>query len=298
MSLTWRERWAARLDARLLRASRPLGDPDLARRTLVLAPHPDDETLGCGGTIARLRALGTQVTVVVAADGSRSHRHLMPVDELRARRDAELLAACGELGVGASDVVRLGIEDGTLREHVAAIADAVATLVRERGIERLCMPVAAERIADHVAVHAAGRAVVQRLAALQVFEYPVWFWHVWPFVHPEAYGVRARLRAARESLAAWRGLHRLDRRVELGPARALKLNALARHETQTRRVVDDPRWATLSDVAEGSWLARLLGPNEFFAVTEPRFDAQTAQARDEAPAPRPDDPDMVRRRAT
>ena len=46
------------------RAAEPLllgGD----ERILVLAPHPDDETLGCGGTAARLAAAGAMVHIVI-----------------------------------------------------------------------------------------------------------------------------------------------------------------------------------------------------------------------------------------
>jgi len=43
------------------------------QRLLVLAPHPDDETFGCGGTIAKAKALGGEVFVVVASVGDLNH---------------------------------------------------------------------------------------------------------------------------------------------------------------------------------------------------------------------------------
>ena len=43
---------------------RPMGD------TLVIAPHPDDEVLGCGGTIARLARRGEKVTVAIVTKGT------------------------------------------------------------------------------------------------------------------------------------------------------------------------------------------------------------------------------------
>ena len=39
------------------------------RRALVIAPHPDDEILGCGGTIARLCAAGVEVHVAIVTRG-------------------------------------------------------------------------------------------------------------------------------------------------------------------------------------------------------------------------------------
>lgn len=38
--------------------------------TLIVAPHPDDESLGCGGAIALLRQLGGAVKVLVVSDGN------------------------------------------------------------------------------------------------------------------------------------------------------------------------------------------------------------------------------------
>jgi LmbE family N-acetylglucosaminyl deacetylase len=46
------------------------------RRILVIAPHADDETLGCGGTMAKARAAGSQVFVLYASVGDVNHyRH-------------------------------------------------------------------------------------------------------------------------------------------------------------------------------------------------------------------------------
>jgi LmbE family N-acetylglucosaminyl deacetylase len=47
-----------------------LGDAFLRRqRVLVIAPHPDDETLGCAGMIARVKALGGQAYVMIVSAG-------------------------------------------------------------------------------------------------------------------------------------------------------------------------------------------------------------------------------------
>ncbi len=46
---------------------------ELARSALVFSPHPDDECLGCGGTIIRKKQAGSTVKIVHLTDGSRSH---------------------------------------------------------------------------------------------------------------------------------------------------------------------------------------------------------------------------------
>ena len=61
----------------LLRAARgaPVVDVDAlaAGGVLVLAPHPDDETLGCGAALAAAVTAGYAVRVVAATDGDGSH---------------------------------------------------------------------------------------------------------------------------------------------------------------------------------------------------------------------------------
>lgn len=69
------------------------------RSVLVVAAHPDDETLGCGGTIARLAAQGATVRVAFLADGVSSR----PADSSALSRDIEsrraaAKAACRQLG--------------------------------------------------------------------------------------------------------------------------------------------------------------------------------------------------------
>ena len=65
-------------------------DQAAASSCVVIAPHPDDETLGCGAIIARKRAAGTNVRVVIVTDGRRSHRSdKIPVHRLIALRRKE-----------------------------------------------------------------------------------------------------------------------------------------------------------------------------------------------------------------
>jgi len=70
------------------------------RRVLVVAAHPDDEILGCGGTMARLVAGGVFVHVAFLADGvfSRPGVPEEQAEELRRRRSAAV-QACALLGV-------------------------------------------------------------------------------------------------------------------------------------------------------------------------------------------------------
>lgn len=101
-------------------AAVPIRDPAGVRppgRIVVVAPHPDDEVLGIGGSLALWVAQGSEVLVVAVTDGEGSHPGsptLTPQD-LAVRRDAERRRALAALGLGArAEVVRLGLPDGAV----------------------------------------------------------------------------------------------------------------------------------------------------------------------------------------
>lgn len=66
---------------------------DTIERAMVIAPHPDDEVLGCGGTIARLAALGRRVEVVIVTRGTPPRFDASQVERVQdeARRAHSLL---------------------------------------------------------------------------------------------------------------------------------------------------------------------------------------------------------------
>lgn len=104
----------------------PLALPD--GPVLVVAAHPDDPDFGCGGSMARLRSEGRNVTVVVVTDGSEGGEDpTMLAETLRDRREAEQRASLAEYGV--EDVIFLRYPDGRL-EPSLALRRALTALIR------------------------------------------------------------------------------------------------------------------------------------------------------------------------
>src|SRR5205807_1321151 len=88
-------------------------------RALAVGAHPDDVEFGCGGTVAKWAASGTEIVHLVCTDGSKgSWDPAQPLDELVARRRDEQRAASRALG-GSGDVVFLDHRDGELRAGTA-----------------------------------------------------------------------------------------------------------------------------------------------------------------------------------
>lgn len=107
------------------------GRPLDGRTVLVVFAHPDDESLACGGTLARLADAGARVVLLCASRGERgsiSDPALVPDGDLGAVRTRELHEACAILGI--ADVIVSDHPDGDLRwddvpELHAEIVDAV-----------------------------------------------------------------------------------------------------------------------------------------------------------------------------
>ncbi len=255
----------------LRRRSTPYAAADLARTAVVLAPHQDDETLGCGGTIALKRRAGARVAVVFLTDGSRSHERFLDRESLRALREAEARAACRALGVADGDVHFLGIRDGRLAaEADAAIARTAAILLAYRPDE-VFAPYRNDGPSDHEAACFCARAAVAAAGLdgrVDLYEYPIWYWMAFPLAGLGGGGggggrLRELARGARRGL---RFLRDFRCRVDVRGVLAQKRAALAEHRTQTERL-GGPAWPTLADVRGGDLLRCCLGEDEIFRRT-------------------------------
>lgn len=253
--------WAA-----LTNAVRP---NELARSALVVSPHFDDETLGCGGNIVRHRRHTAKVKLVFMTDGSRSHAGLIPESELREIRAREALEAGEALGVPEDDICLLGFPETRLKEHEAHAVEAVTDLLFRFQPEQVFMPYVREPklwSEDHqVTTRVVQAALARYNQPVTVYEYPIWFWYAWPWVSRTDGRERGRWAMLRTGLQSGAqllqdGLVAVDIRDALDQKRA----ALRRHRSQMERLVPGPRWATLGDVADGQFLALFFRPYEYY----------------------------------
>ena len=101
----------------------------VARRVFVIAPHPDDETLGAGGLLRQLADGGAEVRVLVLSDGSGGDLEPVadPAAYARARR-GEIERAGAVLGVTA--IAHAALPDGALATRRAACAEAIRGALR------------------------------------------------------------------------------------------------------------------------------------------------------------------------
>lgn len=144
--------------------------PPASGRVVVVAPHPDDEILGAGGTTARLYRLGAQVDLVAVTDGERSHpgmdRHLRVV------RPLETLVAASELGIEFGSTSRLRQPDGQVDE--AKLIGQLTARIRPGDL--VLAPWAGDGHPDHDSVGRAAETACSRTGA-DLLAYLVWAWH-------------------------------------------------------------------------------------------------------------------------
>ena len=145
---------------------------------LILAPHPDDESLGCGGLIAEACARGQPPTVAVLTDGTMSHPNsrAYPSDRLRMVREAEAVAATALLGLPRDRLSFLGYRDTQAPCEGATLqqaADRLAQLIEAGGCDTVVTSWQHDPHCDHEAAAAIARLACDMTGA-RLLAYPVW----------------------------------------------------------------------------------------------------------------------------
>jgi LmbE family N-acetylglucosaminyl deacetylase len=192
---------------------------------LILAPHPDDESLGCGGLIAECCARRRPPFVLILTDGTGSHPHslIYPPSRLRAVREAEACEAVAALGLPPDRIDFLGLRDTATPNNGAAFESAVAHIAR-RAVHEACTVIAApwehDPHCDHLAAHRMAAAAASAVG-LRHLAYPVWGWTLPPGDRLDASITGARL--------------------DISPHLAAKQRAIAAHVSQNGGLItDDP----------------------------------------------------------
>lgn len=198
--------------------------------TLIVAPHPDDETLGCGGAIALLQYFGKPIQVLVISDGTASHPNSRqyPEEKLRLLRQQETLSALLTLGVDSA-VTFLDLKDGAVPipgkiEFEQAVADC-CTYLNTFEPETIILPWRRDPHADHRASWRIIQKAVNDLAiSPRILEYPIWSWEqaeIDELCVPQA-------------VQAWR--------LDISRVSLQKQSAIAHYRSQTTDLInDDPQ---------------------------------------------------------
>jgi LmbE family N-acetylglucosaminyl deacetylase len=186
------------------------------RRTIVVVPHPDDETLLTGGLITRQTGRGVPVVIVAVTDGEAAYP-TWPAPGLGRVRRSEQDKALHMLNVPCGSTIRLQLPDGKVADHEGELTSALADLLEPEDL--VVAPWVHDWHPDHEACGRAARSAAETQPVTLIGSL-FWAYHrVDPVAHP-----------------------RLDiRRLELTePESNRRLNALDAHRSQLQSNLHDP----------------------------------------------------------
>lgn len=168
--------WAASRQLAALKSVTPdalLGD---AKRLVVVAPHPDDEVLGCGGFMALAHQAGLHVLVISVTDGEAAYptETAWPPERLARVRQAELITALAALGIAEGNIARLDAGDGEIGGHASEVAMRLAQIFVSSDL--VLVTYSRDGHPDHEACADAAADAASRCGA-RLVQYPVWAWH-------------------------------------------------------------------------------------------------------------------------
>jgi LmbE family N-acetylglucosaminyl deacetylase/SAM-dependent methyltransferase len=219
-------------------------------RLVVLAAHPDDETLMCGGLIAMAAAQGMPVDVIVATDGEASHPDspTHSPDDLAILRRRECTSAVTGLAPQAH-LRFLCLPDGETSQNTEPMTTATVETVGDGSGCLLVSTWRGDRHPDHRAAALAASAAAWRTDATHM-ETPLWFWH---WASPSDLPLLSR--DGRLFTLA------LDR-----SARSAKQSAITTHESQVKPLGPEPGNEAL---LHHGVLTHFSRATETFVLTEP-----------------------------
>ena len=191
---------------------------------LVLSPHPDDETLGCGGLLIAAERAGIEGHVLILTDGAASHRASpsYPPERLAALRRGEAERAMSHLGLPEERLGFLALRDAATPSdgpEFDAAVDAIAARAEATDVRTLFVTWGRDPHCDHETAFAMGKAAAARLGAA-LWAYPVWGLHRPPGDEIDE--------------APPRGY-----RLDVAAHRAAKRRALDCYASQMTRLIDD-----------------------------------------------------------
>ena len=225
----------------------------LKRRVVVFSPHPDDETLACGGTIAKTIAEGNDVYVVFITDGRNSHKVALGIcrnpspEEIRNVRRKEAEEVGKTLGVKQGNLLFLDFEDGTLSFRIPEAKEQVKENLLKLKPDKIFAPDRADLHKDHHSANLIILSAVKELALNpSLYTYLIW---------------SNRWRRIRRTLTFPNRV-----KIDISHFLALKLKAIGMYRSQVSLLFPSQRKPILDEF----FLSRFMEPTESFIVESAR----------------------------
>ncbi|WP_300650117.1 PIG-L deacetylase family protein [Hydrogenophaga sp.] len=145
-------------------------------RLVIVAPHPDDEVLACGGLIATHVAQGGQVLIVAVTDGEASHDGTPSItrDDLAWLRRNERRQGLRLLGLRQPAVLSCALEDGRVQRHEQVLLGRLMSLLKPTDV--VVSTWENDGHPDHDTTGQVARTACTARGCVYLAA-PVWMWH-------------------------------------------------------------------------------------------------------------------------
>ncbi len=193
-------------------------------KTLVVAPHPDDESLGCGGAIRLLREKKMEVHVLVLSDGTLSHpnSNKFPPEKLRQLRENEIIEALKILGVDKKKAEFFRYKDRSVpngnSKNRNEVIEKCRNYLSKITPQTILVPWRRDPHPDHRAAFSLLNAANK---SAKIIEYPIWLWEIAESADAPQIG----------EVVAWR--------LDINRVSEKKQQAIRAHTSQTTDLIDD-----------------------------------------------------------
>lgn len=235
--------WPLLLSLRSLAGDGPIVGMPRFQRVVALGAHPDDETAGCGGLLARLAADGTDIDVVIATDGEATIGADLDTTEVARRRQGEAAAACARLGVTKPPRF-LGLPDGGLPARIDDLSEALGPILNEARPQAVLLPWFLDGHPDH-------QALARAVAGLDLGpDVVLWGYETWtPLPANRIVDITSVVDTKAEALAAYVTAHlAFDVSSMLGLSRYRSAHGLlGRGHAEAFLAAAAPEWAALAE---------------------------------------------------
>jgi len=154
----------------------------MQKRIIVFAPHPDDETFGCGGTIAKEVSDGNFVHIAFLTDGRNSHKSVLGIqrnpdpEEVKAIRREEARTVASLLGVGDGDLTFMDYVDDYLNEQIPLATERVRNILASVEPNAIFVPDERDLHRDHQATNTIVKSALGGWSSqVDLYKYLIWF---------------------------------------------------------------------------------------------------------------------------
>lgn len=153
----------------------------ITSQTIIVAPHPDDEVIGCGGLISRLISNGITPHIIIMTGGEKSHSNCCSLkdEEIKAARRQLTCNALHILGIPSDHIHELNFPDGEISPNDLRNITELRQIINKLSPNNILVPHWGEGWPDHVN----SAQIIKKIAPAncQIWEYCVWVWYynVW-----------------------------------------------------------------------------------------------------------------------